>query len=146
MRFPLGSPTQVEGVAFGYSLGGRCLIGTYAVSQSHLAPFSNNAAPTLAGELAALLLSLRGCGDPYAYKRRSLSDRKQSARRVRHAGDEMGLGKSVQAIALAWLYRDSWPLLVIAPAAVWCGLGPCLCAALPYHAHSARALMFWLQR
>ncbi|GAB5356345.1 hypothetical protein AAMO2058_000282600 [Amorphochlora amoebiformis] len=32
--------------------------------------------------------------------------------------DEMGLGKTVQAIALAWLYRKEWPLLVICPSSM----------------------------
>eukprot|EP00889_Picochlorum_renovo_P007858 jgi/Picre1/34888/NNA_002354.t1 len=36
--------------------------------------------------------------------------------------DEMGVGKTVQAIAIAACYRDKWPLLVIVPAslrAIW---------------------------
>jgi len=33
-------------------------------------------------------------------------------------GDEMGIGKTVQAIGIAWLYRDAWPLLVIAPSSL----------------------------
>lgn len=32
--------------------------------------------------------------------------------------DEMGVGKSVQALAIATCYRDQWPLLVVAPAAL----------------------------
>lgn len=39
---------------------------------------------------------------------------------VEHGGrgmiaDEMGLGKTVQAIAVAHLYRDEWPLLILCP-------------------------------
>lgn len=33
-------------------------------------------------------------------------------------GDEMGAGKSVQALCVAQCYRDEWPLLVIAPASL----------------------------
>ena len=29
--------------------------------------------------------------------------------------DEMGVGKTIQAIALAYLYRDSWPVLIVCP-------------------------------
>ena len=29
--------------------------------------------------------------------------------------DEMGLGKTLQAISLAYIYRDSWPVLIICP-------------------------------
>ena len=29
--------------------------------------------------------------------------------------DEMGVGKTVQAIALAYIYKQEWPLLIIAP-------------------------------
>ncbi len=29
--------------------------------------------------------------------------------------DEMGIGKTLQAIALAWYYRADWPLLVVVP-------------------------------
>lgn len=30
-------------------------------------------------------------------------------------GDEMGVGKSIQAIAIACIYRYDWPLLLIVP-------------------------------
>ena len=33
-------------------------------------------------------------------------------------GDEMGVGKTLQAISLAYLYRDEWPLLIITPASL----------------------------
>ena len=29
--------------------------------------------------------------------------------------DEMGVGKTIQAISLAYIYRDSWPVLIICP-------------------------------
>ena len=29
--------------------------------------------------------------------------------------DEMGVGKTIQAISLAYLYRDSWPVLIVCP-------------------------------
>ena len=29
--------------------------------------------------------------------------------------DEMGVGKTIQAIALAYIYRDSWPVLIVCP-------------------------------
>ena len=32
--------------------------------------------------------------------------------------DDMGLGKTVQALGLASHYRDSWPLLIIAPSSM----------------------------
>ena len=46
--------------------------------------------------------------------------------------DEMGVGKTVQAISLAYIYRDSWPVLIVCPGSmkylwkseisVWLGL------------------------
>ena len=33
-------------------------------------------------------------------------------------GDEMGVGKTIQAIAIAYLYKADWPLLVIAPSSL----------------------------
>ena len=33
-------------------------------------------------------------------------------------GDEMGVGKTVQAIGLAYLYRNDWPMLIITPASL----------------------------
>ena len=30
-------------------------------------------------------------------------------------GDEMGVGKTIQALCLANIYRKSWPLLIICP-------------------------------
>jgi SNF2 family DNA or RNA helicase len=30
----------------------------------------------------------------------------------------MGLGKSVQAISIAWVHKSTWPLLIIVPASV----------------------------
>jgi len=38
-------------------------------------------------------------------------------------GDEMGVGKTIQAIAIAYLFKHNWPLLVITPASLkyqWC--------------------------
>ena len=32
--------------------------------------------------------------------------------------DDMGLGKTVQAVAVACVYRQEWPLLVICPSSV----------------------------
>ena len=32
--------------------------------------------------------------------------------------DEMGVGKTVQAIAIASLYRDDWPVLILCPCSV----------------------------
>ena len=29
--------------------------------------------------------------------------------------DEMGVGKTIQAISLAYIYRDSWPVLIVCP-------------------------------
>lgn len=33
-------------------------------------------------------------------------------------GDEMGVGKTVQAIGIAYLYKTDWPLLIITPASL----------------------------
>ena len=33
-------------------------------------------------------------------------------------GDEMGVGKTVQAIGIAYLFKNDWPLLIIAPASL----------------------------
>jgi len=33
-------------------------------------------------------------------------------------GDEMGVGKTVQAIGMAYLYKNDWPLLIITPASL----------------------------
>ena len=33
-------------------------------------------------------------------------------------GDEMGVGKTIQAIGLAYIYREDWPLLIITPSAL----------------------------
>ena len=34
---------------------------------------------------------------------------------------QMGLGKTIQAIATMWHYREEWPLLIVTPASVrWC--------------------------
>lgn len=30
-------------------------------------------------------------------------------------GDEMGLGKTLQALAIASVYKDEWPILIISP-------------------------------
>ena len=33
-------------------------------------------------------------------------------------GDEMGVGKTIQALAVAYLYKSEWPLLVICPSSL----------------------------
>ena len=33
-------------------------------------------------------------------------------------GDEMGVGKTLQAIGIAYLYRLDWPMLIITPASL----------------------------
>lgn len=33
-------------------------------------------------------------------------------------GDEMGVGKTVQAISLSYLYQRDWPVLIIAPSSL----------------------------
>jgi len=33
-------------------------------------------------------------------------------------GDEMGLGKTLQAIAIACVFRQKWPLLIVCPSSV----------------------------
>ena len=33
-------------------------------------------------------------------------------------GDEMGVGKTIQALALAAIYQQSWPLLIICPSSL----------------------------
>jgi SNF2 family DNA or RNA helicase len=32
--------------------------------------------------------------------------------------DEMGVGKTIQAIGLAYLYKHDWPMLVVTPASL----------------------------
>lgn len=33
-------------------------------------------------------------------------------------GDEMGVGKTLQAICVSYLYRQDWPLLIVCPSSV----------------------------
>ena len=33
-------------------------------------------------------------------------------------GDEMGVGKTIQAIGVSYLYKDEWPLLIIWPSTI----------------------------
>ena len=33
-------------------------------------------------------------------------------------GDEMGVGKTIQAIAIAYIYRTDWPMLIVTPASL----------------------------
>ncbi|CAI2373818.1 unnamed protein product [Moneuplotes crassus] len=33
-------------------------------------------------------------------------------------GDEMGVGKTIQAIAISFIYKDEWPLLIICPSTI----------------------------
>ena len=33
-------------------------------------------------------------------------------------GDEMGVGKTIQAIGIAYLYKQDWPLLIITPSSL----------------------------
>jgi SNF2 family DNA or RNA helicase len=33
-------------------------------------------------------------------------------------GDEMGVGKTLQAICIAYIYKNDWPLLIITPASL----------------------------
>jgi SNF2 family DNA or RNA helicase len=33
-------------------------------------------------------------------------------------GDEMGVGKTIQAIGIAYIYKNDWPLLIITPASL----------------------------
>ena len=33
-------------------------------------------------------------------------------------GDEMGVGKTIQALGIAWLYQEDWPLLIIVPSSL----------------------------
>jgi SWI/SNF-related matrix-associated actin-dependent regulator of chromatin subfamily A-like protein 1 len=35
-------------------------------------------------------------------------------------GDEMGVGKTIQAIAICYLYRQDWPVLIIVPSSLKC--------------------------
>ena len=32
--------------------------------------------------------------------------------------DEMGVGKTIQALGIAWLYKDCWPLLIVCPSSL----------------------------
>ena len=33
-------------------------------------------------------------------------------------GDEMGVGKTIQAIGIAYIYRADWPMLIVTPASL----------------------------
>ena len=33
-------------------------------------------------------------------------------------GDEMGVGKTIQALAVACVYKDEWPLVIICPSSL----------------------------
>lgn len=33
-------------------------------------------------------------------------------------GDEMGVGKTIQALAICYIYKQDWPLLIIAPSSL----------------------------
>jgi len=33
-------------------------------------------------------------------------------------GDEMGVGKTIQAIGLAYIYKNEWPLLIFCPSSL----------------------------
>jgi len=33
-------------------------------------------------------------------------------------GDEMGVGKTIQAIAISYLYRKDWPVIIIVPSSL----------------------------
>ena len=33
-------------------------------------------------------------------------------------GDEMGVGKTIQAICIAYLYKNDWPMLIVTPASL----------------------------
>ena len=33
-------------------------------------------------------------------------------------GDEMGVGKTIQALAIAYVYKNDWPLLIVAPSSL----------------------------
>lgn len=33
-------------------------------------------------------------------------------------GDEMGVGKTIQALSIAYLYKKDWPLLILAPSSL----------------------------
>ena len=33
-------------------------------------------------------------------------------------GDEMGVGKTIQSLAIAYIYRFEWPLLIVCPSAL----------------------------
>jgi SNF2 family DNA or RNA helicase len=30
-------------------------------------------------------------------------------------GDDMGMGKSLQALAIAWIFKEDWPLFIVCP-------------------------------
>lgn len=101
-------PFQRDGVRFGLARGGRCLLagalwlaprgGGSRLSTLRCQQPAPAVAPccALGGWRLPLILPLR----PHP------------------PADEMGVGKTVQAIALASCYQDEWPLLVVAPASL----------------------------
>ncbi|WIA10259.1 hypothetical protein OEZ85_010458 [Tetradesmus obliquus] len=72
-------------------------------------------AAEVAARFAAMPASLRGALMPF--QRQGVAYGLARRGRVLIA-DEMGVGKTVQALALAACYQDEWPLLVIVPASL----------------------------
>ena len=33
-------------------------------------------------------------------------------------GDEMGVGKTIQAIGISYVFKDDWPLLIVCPSSL----------------------------
>ena len=33
-------------------------------------------------------------------------------------GDEMGVGKTIQALGIAYIYKDEWPLIIFTPSSL----------------------------
>ena len=92
-------PFQREGVRFGLAHGGCCL----------LAGAGPGGRPRVVGQqggvrMFRLLEPCPACNSHNAPGH--------------PAADEMGVGKTVQAIALASCYEDEWPLLVVVPASL----------------------------
>jgi len=90
-------PFQRAGVARGVELDGRILIGDEVQPHLRFRVFGPQLVHTHSREMGGL-----GFGSRIA---------------------QMGLGKTVQAIALAARYRDEWPLLILCPTSMclpWC--------------------------
>lgn len=108
-------PFQREGIKFALRHGGRALIGD-EVGAVLCCLFVMPSFLLWAGS-SELHVPLRRAPCPTPLHGTSLPPPPPPPPR-RTPPPQMGLGKTVQAIALASAYRDEWPVLIIAPSSL----------------------------